>query len=154
MIRALGYAGALGGALWIAWAVADDWLPLLLVSLAAFLGALWALWRRYADDLGRYAVAALGAAAVGVAVMLAGAAADVRNVFLTGGVVAVVALVALGFLGSRRLDGAPQWLFALAAACFAALPALFFTFGLGFAFLGAAAALPERDAIALREEAA
>jgi hypothetical protein len=150
MSRWLGLAGALGGALWIVRAATgDDWLVVYVVCVASFLGVVWALWKRSGAALGPFGNGALAAAAVGLALMLVGGAADADAPFYAGGFATVVALVVVGFVGSRRLEGAPQWLFALAAACFAALPALFFTFGLGFVFFGAAAALPEREALRL-----
>jgi hypothetical protein len=150
MSRGLGLAGALGGALWIVRAAhGDDWLGVYLVCTASFLGVVWALWKRNGAALGRVGNGSLAAAAAGLALMLVGGATGADALFYAGGLAAVAALLVLGFVGSRRLEGAPQWLFALAAACFAALPALFFTFGLGFVFFGAAAALPERETLRL-----
>jgi hypothetical protein len=60
----------------------------------------------------------------------------------------------LGVLGARRLEGAPQWLLALAAGSFSAIPLFAITFGLGFVLLGAAVAWPVRETLALTEEPA
>jgi hypothetical protein len=158
--RVLGFAGILGGALWVVWAAAlgDEWAGLLAATLVAFLATLWAVQRRF--DLGLLGTGALALGALGVAVMLVGAlvelssALDAGYVIAAGGLIALAALVVAGVVGARRLEGPPQWLLALAAGSFSAIPLWEISFGLGFALLGAALVWPAPAGIALQEEAA
>ena len=182
MIRWAGIAAVAGGALWIvSWLgnsqtdegnrdylglVEGDWRALLNPVLVTFLVAVWAADRRFGHDLGRAGEAAAAAAAVGLALALAGnviefglLGGDVWHdvgwaLVILGAPIALVGLVVLGVLGARRLEDAPQWLFAFAAAFFSAIPLWPITVGLGFALLGAGVAWPERETLGLTEEPA
>jgi hypothetical protein len=182
MSRPLGLAGVFGGVLWIlswlgngqtdegnrdyAGLVEGDWRALLDLSLVAFGAAVWGAWRRFAPELGRFGSIAAVAALIGLAVALAGNVLEFGldggevwldegwALVLIGGALATASLVVLGVLGARRLEGAPQWLLALAAGSFSAIPLWGITFGLGFVLLGAALAWPARETIALKEETA
>ena len=182
MSRWLGLAGVFGGALWIlSWVgnaqtdegnrdylglVEGDWRALLNVALLAFGLAVWGVHRRYGHELRRFGSIAVTAALLGLAGVLAGNVLEFGlnggeiwldegwAVFLVGGGVATVSLVVLGVLAARRLEGAPQWLLALAAGSFSAIPLWAISFGLGFVLLGVAVAWPARETLALREEPA
>jgi hypothetical protein len=182
MSRGLGLAGVLGGVLWIvswlgnagtdegnkdyAGLVEGDWRALLNLALLASGAAVWGVHRRFGPELGRFASIAATAALVGLAIALVGNVLEFGldggeiwldegwAFVLIGGAIATAALVVLGVLGARRLDGAPQWLLALAAGSFSAIPLWGITFGLGFVLLGAALAWPARETISLREETA
>jgi hypothetical protein len=182
MTRWLGLAGVFGGALWIlSWLgnaqtdegskdylglVEGDWRALLNISLLAFWAAVWGVHRRFGAGLGRFGSIAVAVALFGLAGVLAGNVLeyglnggeiwldDGWAVFLIGAVVATVSLVVLGVLGARRLEGAPQWLLALAAGSFSAIPLFAITFGLGFVLLGASVAWPVREPLVLQEETA
>jgi hypothetical protein len=160
MTHPLGIAGVVGGALWIVWAAAleSDWSGLLVVTLVAFLVTLVALHGRVALGLGPFGTGALAVGALGIGVMLVGAFVELASeldaglVIVAGGIVALAALVVAGVAGARRLEGAPQWLLALAAGSFSAIPLWEISFGLGFALLGAAVAWPARETLALPQE--
>jgi hypothetical protein len=162
MTRALGLAGIVGGALWVVWAAAldDEWAGLLAVIIVAFLATLWAVVGRFGPGIGPAGVGAIAVGALGLAVMLLGAlvelgsALDAGYVIVAGAIVALVALVVAGVVGARRLESAPQWLLALAAGAFSAIPLWEVTFGLGFALLGAAVVWPAPETLALHEETA
>jgi hypothetical protein len=182
MSRRLGLAGVLGGALWIlSWLgngqtdegsrdylglVEGDWRALLNLSLVAFAAAVWGVHRRFGRELGRAAALAAAAALLGLAATLVGNVLEFGldggetwldegwALVLIGGALATTALVVVGVLGARRLLGAPQWLLALAAGSFSAIPLWGITFGLGFVLLGAALAWPARETLALQEETA
>jgi hypothetical protein len=182
MSRRLGLAGVLGGVLWIvswlgngqtdegnrdyAGLAEGDWRALLNLSLVAFVAAVWGVRRRFGPELrgagelaAAGALAGLGAAVIGNVLEFGLDGGDPWlddgwGLFLLGGLVALVSLVVLGVIGARRLAGAPQWLLALAAAAFSAIPLAGITFGLGFVLLGAALVWPEPATLALREDAA
>jgi hypothetical protein len=162
MTRPLGAAGIVGGALWIVWAAAldDDWSALLVTILVAFLATLWAVASRFGPGIGPVGTGALAVGGLGLGVMLVGAlvevgsALDAGYVIVAGGLIALAALVVAGVVGARRLEGAPQWLLALAAGAFSAIPLWEVSFGLGFALLGAAVAWPTPETLALHEETA
>jgi hypothetical protein len=160
--RWLGLAGIVGGALWIVWAAAleDEWAGLLAAILVAFLATLRAVVGKFGPGLGPVGAGAIAVGAIGLAVMLLGALAELGSaldagyVIVAGGLISLAALVVAGVVGARRLEGAPQWLLALAAGSFSAIPLWEISFGLGFALLGAAVVWPAPETLALHEETA